>query len=218
MSYIVKDTSGGVETAPIPAGMHHAICYALIDIGTQPKFGNFPSRRKTVFIWELPDQRIEIDRDGKKLNLPRAISEKFTTSLASKSNMRPMLESWRGKQFTQQELDGFDMSKVVGANCFLNIIHEHGKGDKANRVYANVASVNPLPANMPRKKLENAPIVFHMDAFNGPVQIPETIPEWIRALIIQSDEYQAKVRPSNAPIQSNGNSDGQDVPEDDVPF
>ena len=216
MSYIVKDSGGGKDFAPVPTGMHHAVCYALIDIGTQPKFGNFPSRRKSLFIWEIPSERIDVERDGKKVNLPRAISEKFTTSLNEKGNLRPMLESWRGKSFTAEELAGFDMSTVVGANCFLNVIHKNGKGEKANRVYANVASINPLPKGTAKLKPENPPIVFNMDSFTGRVTIPTSIPEWITGLIIQSEEYQAKNSQQGEPEQSHGATGTAD--EENVPF
>lgn len=202
MSLIAKDTSNGTDFQPVAAGMHQAVCYAIIDIGTQPKFGNFPSRRKVMFLWELPSERIEFEKDGKKLNLPRAISEKFTLSLASKGNLRPMLESWRGRQFTAQELEGFDMANVIGANCFLNVVHANGKGEKANRVYANVAAVNPLPKGTNKLKPENPTLVFSMDDFKGPVTIPVAVPEWITALIIQSDEYQQKQRADSGPAHN----------------
>jgi hypothetical protein len=217
MSLIAKDTSNGQDFAPIPSGLQHGVCYAVIDIGTQPQFGNYPSRRKVVFCWEIPGERIELERDGKKVSMPRAISEKFTLSLASKGNLRPMLESWRGRPFTAEELEGFDVGNVIGANCFLNVVHAQGKGEKAGRTYANVASVNPLPKGMAKVKPENPTLVFSMDDFKGPVMIPPEIPEWIEGLIKQSEEYNMKLRASNAPAQvaPNGTSDHVD---EDVPF
>lgn len=217
MSLIAKDTSNGVDFEPIPAGLHHAVCYAIIDIGTQPAYGNFPSRRKAVFIWEIPGERIDLVRDGHKVSLPRAISEKFTISLASKGNLRPMLESWRGRVFTAEELEGFDIANVLGANCFLNVVHAKGKGEKANKTYANVASVNPLSKGMPKLKAENPLLCFSMDDFKGAVVIPPEVPEWIEGLIKQSEEYNAKLRTSNAPAFT----DSERVPDeilDDVPF
>lgn len=216
MSLIARDTSNGVDFAPIPTGMHPSVCYGVIDIGTQPQFGNFPARRKVIFCWEIPGERIELEKEGKKLNLPRAISEKFTLSLASKGNLRPMLESWRGRAFTAEELEGFDVGNVLGANCLLNVIHEKGKGDKANKTYANVASVNPLAKGMPKLKPETPTILFNMEDFTGPVQIPAQLPEWITALIIQSEEYAAHQRMTNAPPPSSGQ--GNENLDEDVPF
>lgn len=220
MSLIAKDKSGS-DFAPIPAGMHHGICYGVVDLGTQPAFGNFPSRRKVVFLWELPDERgdFEITRNGtkEKANLPRAISALYTLSLSSKSNLRPMLEGWRGRAFTEQELDGFDVMNVVGANCLINVIH-NTKGDKT---YANVKAVNPLPKQMVKKTAENPPLKFSMDDFPAgtPIQQPPNIPDWIWARVTQSDEFirlsQTPGRPDPTEEQMANITDG---PDELVPF
>lgn len=219
MSLIAKDTSNGADFAPIPPGMQHAVCYAVIDIGTQPSTGNFPARRKVVIIWELPHELIELERDGVKKKLPRAISERFTLSLASKGNLRPMLESWRGRPFTEEELAGFDMKHLLGVNCFLNVVHQKGKGEKAGRTYANVASVNPLAKGMAKIPPTNALLLFSMDDFTGPVTIPEAVPEWIEACIKQSDEYKAKanINPNHPTEAQMANIDETAVVED-CPF
>ena len=216
--YIVKDTGGGQEFEPVPSGLQHAVCYGLIDIGTQPQFGNYPSRRKTIMIWELPMIRGEFEKDGVKKSLPRAISEKFTASLSSKGNLRPFLESWRGREFTEDELKGFDLSKVVGANCYLNVIHKKGKGEKANRTYSNIGSISPLPHGTKSIKPENPPVVFHMDDFKGLITIPDGIPEWIQALIKQSDEYQARNGQGHQPPPNTADERSQENLDEDVPF
>lgn len=213
MSLFVKDTAPGKTFEPLPAGMHQAVCYAAIDIGTQPQFGNYPARRKVIFCWEVPDERITLERNGVPVSLPRAISAKYTLSLAAKGNLRPMLESWRGRPFTPEELAGFDLGNVVGANCFLNVVHAHGKGEKADRTYANVASVNPLAKGMPKVQPGNPVVVFSMDG-QGPWEIPPEIPDWIVGLIKQSEEWQGASNPaSHVPPPA------QEQPlEDDIPF
>jgi hypothetical protein len=215
MPLIAKSKGSGTDFSPIPAGMQQAVCYAIYDIGTQPQQGNFPSRPKVLFCWEVPSERIDIEQDGKTVNLPRAISQKYTLSLNEKGNLRPMLESWRGRKFTAEELDGFDVGKVIGANCLLNIVHANGKGDKATRVYANVASVNPLAKGMAKLQPENPTVVFSMGDFNGPVTIPEHTPEWIHDLITQSDEYITKAQqpaPAPAMATAGGLDDDERVP------
>jgi len=221
MSLIVKDTSNGTDFAPIPAGMHHAVCYAVIDIGTQPQTGAFPSRRKVMINWEIPHEVIAVEVDGKKKNLPRATSERYTLSLANKGNLRPMLESWRGRPFTEVELAGFDLKNLLGVNCFLNIVHAKGKGDKANRTYANVAAVNPLAKGMAKIPAVNPLVLFSMDDFSGPVTVPDSIPEWIATLIKNSDEYKAKANINpNHPTEAQMANIDADCPDDgeNVPF
>jgi hypothetical protein len=81
--------------------------YGIIDLGTHtedsPQFGR-KTQHKMMIQWECPEYRIEIEKDGKKLDLPRAISRRYTMSLGKKANLRKDLEAWRGKPFTDDEV------------------------------------------------------------------------------------------------------------------
>ena len=54
---------------------------------------------------------------------PAAISKEFTLSLHERANLRRVLISWRGRQFTAEELGGFELANVLGANAMLNVVH-----------------------------------------------------------------------------------------------
>ena len=194
MSTIAKDT-GGVDFDPVPAVMQHAVCYAVIDIGIQPQNNPlFKPKAKVVFIWELPYVKIKIKKEWTpgqppfEKELPRAISETFTLSLSEKSNLLPFLQSWRGKAFTEAQLNGFDVRTVAGANCLLNIIHETKNG----KTYANIATAVPLMPTMTKLVPVNPIIKFSLDDYPAEVTIPAAIPDWIKAKIMQSKEYIAK--------------------------
>jgi hypothetical protein len=123
MALTAKENSGpGI--VPIPEGVYVATCYAVIDLGTHtsPVYGN--ERRKVLLQWEIPEVRGDFERDGKKVNLPRAISQCYTLSLSEKANLRSDLEAWRGRKFTAEELNGFDLKTILGAACQLQIVHE----------------------------------------------------------------------------------------------
>jgi hypothetical protein len=110
---IAKDTSNSRPSRdPIPAGMHIARAYGLFDLGTHYDEKFDKSRREVVIVWEIAAERIEVDRDGKKTNLPRAISKRYTLSLHEKARLRADLESWRGRPFTSEELAGFEMKTI----------------------------------------------------------------------------------------------------------
>lgn len=217
MSLTVKESTK-VDRDPIPTGLHHAVCYGLIDIGTQPAFGSFPSRPKVLFMWELPGETIEFEKDGVTQKLPRAISQKYTASLSDRGNLRPMLEAWRGRPFTAEELAGFDLKNVVGANCFIGVVHKLGKGKNAGKTYAEVDSVNPLPKGMVKVKPVNPLITFSMDEGTGPIQIPEGIPEWIQNLIKASDEYQIRAEQKPHEAAPPAGDAASENPDDDIPF
>src|SRR6478609_2468498 len=112
MSLTAKQT--GTSINPIPEGVYLGVCYSVVDIGVQysKEFEN--ASHKVIVSWELPELRIEMERDGKKVNLPRAISKRLGVSLDEKAILRKDVESWRGKAFTKEELRGFDLKKLVG--------------------------------------------------------------------------------------------------------
>ena len=79
-------------------------------------------------------------KDGR----PFAIFKNYTLSWSEKANLRLDLQSWRGKPFTQEEMQRFDLKNVLGAWCMLNIIERPGKND--NKMYTNVDGVTPVPS------------------------------------------------------------------------
>jgi hypothetical protein len=105
-----------------------------------------------------------------------SIGSSFTVSLSKKSTLRSFLESWRGKQFTKEELAGFDLFNVLGVACQINVVHENS--DNGN-TYANIKAVMPLPKGMSRPKAENPLLKYSpedAEAFNA-------LPEWIQKKI-----------------------------------
>ena len=51
------------------------------------------------------------------------IAKEYTVSLNEKANLRKDLESWRGKEIQPTELEGFDMTNLLGVQCTLQIMH-----------------------------------------------------------------------------------------------
>ena len=181
--------TGGSDFEPTPAGLYHTICYGVIDIGTRTKEyqGNEYDAHELVIIWEIPECRIEVEKDGESLDLPRVISKRYTLSLSPKSNLFKDLVTWRGKQFTDKELEGFDLSKLLGVNCQLNVIHTK----KNDKIYANVGNIVPAPKDSNGKarkdKAENDLLYFSFE--DMATDIPETMPDWIKKLIQESHEW-----------------------------
>ena len=123
------------EFTPAPEGLHAAICCDVVDLGMeQSPWGQL---HKIQIRWQ-------IDEINPKTQKRFIVVRKFTLSLAEKSNLLPILEAWRGKKFTKQELDGFDLEKLVGANCQVQVVHNIKSEDE---VYANVQAVVPPARN-----------------------------------------------------------------------
>lgn len=208
---------GGQDFDPISVGLHNAVCYAVIDIGTQPSNSpQFREKNQSVFIWEIPGERIEMVKDGVKKSLPRAISSFYTVSLSQKSHLRPMLESWRGRAFTDKELEGFNIGKVAGACCQLNITHKLRDG----KPIAQISAVVPLPKGQKPFKPENPICVFDLEAFlkSDADDLPADIPDWIKGKILQSREWEKDQQERKGAAPERAEAAGTGNLDEDVPF
>lgn len=182
-----------------PVGTHIARCYQVIDLGTQKSTYKDQERwlPKVMLTWELlGDEKME---DGR----PFSISNRYTLSLSDKSILGPMLEAWRGKSFTPQERDGFDIKNVLGAYCMLNVVH-NTSGDKT---YANVSAVMALPKGTPKPEAVNANLYFNLDTDDV-----AALPEWIQNIVKQSREL------SGGDMEEPQSRDTFEDMMDDVPF
>jgi len=186
MSLILKDEKPVRE--PHPAGVHDAVCYCIADIGTHHEQTPWGAKdtRQVVVAWELPKLRIEIEKDGKKLDLPRAYSQTYTLNFGSLAKIRQHLELWRGTEFTKEELQGFDIKAVLGACCQLQLVHK--TSETTGKKSARIATIIPWEAGRKKIKAENEHQWFSLDEGND---IPANIPKWIREKIENSQEWVA---------------------------
>ena len=205
MGITAKEGEGGSKRGLIEEGIQHAICYAVYDLGTQYSEVYEKHSRKVLISWELPEHRITIDKDGKELNLPRAISKQYTVSLHEKATLRKDLESWRGRAFTSKELEGFDLCNVLGVNGMVQVIHRQVE----RNTYANVQTVLPLMKNMEKRKSENTLRYF---SFEEDAAIPENTPDWIVEMIEKAEEWGKETH-------NGSEEESPPLPEDDdIPF
>ena len=181
MLTVSAESSGTFEMCP--AGPVAARCNCLIDLGTQQSDyqGETKSQRKLLISWELAETRTDGD--------PFTISRRFGLSLHEKSALRGFLQAWRGRPFTDEELAGFDLRRLLNAPCLLNIVHTERNG----KSYANIQSVTPLPKGMSAPELAAPPVTFDIDAPDA-VEVLETLSDSLVATIEAAPEWQARVR------------------------
>jgi hypothetical protein len=115
--------------------LYDAVCMGIVDLGFQSvEFkGDKKELPKVMLMFEFPNETIEIDGEIK----PRQLSKLYTLSLHEKSNLRKHLNSWRKKEFTEEELDGFDLRKLIGVQCRVDV--KHDKVD--DKTYANIDAI-----------------------------------------------------------------------------
>lgn len=199
---IAKDSGGGsFEQAPV--GTHVARCHKLIDLGTtlQEFQGEAKKRHQIIIGWELPN---ELMTTGEFAGQPFTTSAFYTLSLHEKANLRHILKNWRGRDFTEAELAGFDLKTILGATCMLSITqNEKGR--------AEVGAVMALPKGTTVPAAVNPPTYFSFDEFDQSVF--DSFSDKMRALIGKADEYKARgAEPAKQPEPAG------DFQDDDIPF
>jgi hypothetical protein len=177
MGFIASNEGGNFEMTP--EGVHVARCYRMVDLGTQISEyqGQKKSQRKVMVSWELLGE----DRmaDGK----PFAVSKRYTLSMHEKAQLRNDLEAWRGRAFTPEEEHQFDVSKVLGNYCMLNIVHSVSNG----KTYANIASIMPMPKGMPKPQAVEDAYLFDID--NPDMDIFNRFGDKLKATITSAPEW-----------------------------
>ena len=198
MTTIIAKTSE--QTYPkVPIGMHKARCIKVIDLGTQKQDfkGDVSWKRQALVIWELPEQ---LSND-----LPMTISKFYNLSLHEKSNLGMDLVSWRGRPFTATEADGFDIIKLLGQTCQLQVMHKDNGKEK-------ITNILPLPKDMKINEQYNSSVSFSIDDFQkGQKESFSQLSEGIRNMILRSKELDGLDQSDNGD-EGNGNNIGE------VPF
>lgn len=151
MAIVAKDTRK--KYTPAPEGMHQAVCVDVVDHGMQET--GFGEKHIIDLRWQINETEPE---SGK----PFLVVNRYNLSLHKKSNLRHHLEAWRGKKFSPEELEGFDLEKLLGINCQLQIIHNDSDN---GTTYANVQTIVPIPKSM--KKMVSTDYTRFKDRDNG---------------------------------------------------
>lgn len=205
MATYASDTGGGKDFDPVPEGSHLAVCDMFVDLGLQD--GHFGAKHKVYLRWQIPALRLKYEKDGVEHEGPMSIGAQYTLSLSEKSNLRPMLQSWRGKAFTPDELKKFDVTTVLGAPCMITVTH---KPKPEGGVYANVGAVAKLPAGIPAPTLEGELLIYDADNKGSWEKLRPWLQEKIR--------NQVEARQDSLPEQRGEPAYADADLDDDVPF
>jgi hypothetical protein len=128
MAIIAKKEKGNF--IPCPEGLWPGVCCDVVDLGM--KETQWGPKHKVQIRWLAAAEPKRTDGN------PHMVSGKFTLSLHEKAKLRQMLEVWRGKKFTDAELEGFDLEVLIGAPCMLQVAHETSRTDGSEYAFAQV--------------------------------------------------------------------------------
>ncbi len=200
----------------VPTGLHLAICYDMGELGTSDDtFQNETKQRRKVWLGFEVCSETRQDNDGKDYCL--SIGSTYTASLGKKATLRAVLESWRNKPFTDEELARFDLKNVLGKPCMINVVHEaktNGGGTKAV-----IKTINPMIKGMPVPAQVNPTRLLEFEDFDWTAF--NALPEFLSKEIKRSDEFKAMEGPELV-FQSQDDPTkalfGSEVEEEPLPF
>jgi hypothetical protein len=190
------------STPPLEAGLYPARCVQLIDLGEQMNELAGKLQRQVMLMFEIPSERISVNGEDK----PRMISATYTASLSDKAKLRSVLESWRGKQFTEDELACFDLRNILNVVCSLSVIE---KTSKTGNKYSSIGSISRVMKGIAVPPAETPILAFDLDEDDCLAKLA-TLPDWVQERVKQGETYKRLTDPSP--------DDLPDVDPDDTPF
>lgn len=166
---------------PVEPGVYLAVCVHSIDLGEQ--LCEYKDKGKTYnnqvqLVFELAGETVEIDGE----QVPRTLSRTFNFARGKNSGLRKFVQSWLGKQLTDEAFGEFDTNDLVGVPAQLSVIlNESGE-------YANIDTVMALPKGMPAPKPTLPLLRFDLEPWDETAFA--ALPDWAQEKIKKSSQYQ----------------------------
>lgn len=177
----MKPLKSAGDFKQVPEGPHAAMLYSLIDMGTQEgTYQGKPAKpkRKIAMRFELHGVDAAMD-DGR----PMSIGKTFTLSSSSKGNLRPFMEGWRGKAFSDEEFEAFDLKNMLGKPAIITVV-EDGE-------YRVINGVSRLMSGMVAPVQFNPSIYLSLDPEEYDGQMFDMLSDKMKETIRLSPEWKA---------------------------
>jgi hypothetical protein len=160
----------------------------------------------------------------------------YTASLFEAAALRKDLESWRGKSFTEEELAGFDISKLIGCTAKIEVGHTQATE------FSPGGNPKILALREPKDGVQvvdthNDTLIFDLDIYCNEWRVDkdgkslsddqskamcdvfESLPDWQKNDINESYELvAAKKEFEDRPIEDTVSTDNSEGFDDDIPF
>jgi hypothetical protein len=137
---VAKNTEAKFKSHP--EGQFIGRCVDTINLGEKvEEYPGTPPKlvSKCALVFRTGERN---DETGEYIDIAR----EFSISMGDKSNLRKFLEQWRGKPYTEAQLDeGVPLHKLTGNWGLLSVSH---KTSGAGRTYANIAACVGVPKQM----------------------------------------------------------------------
>lgn len=184
--WILIEPENKSSIPPLEAGSYAGRCIQVIDLGTHMEQYKGEKEEKPVrkvrIVFELPDELVTYkEENGQE---PRMIGIDYPFSFHKKANLRKFLETWRGREFTEEELQGFDISKLLWVPGLVQVAQYT---NKEGNTRSKISTVWVLPKSMQCAPQVNTSVLYTPVEHNA--EIFAKFPEWIQKEICSSQEW-----------------------------
>lgn len=201
----MKAPASKPKSDPFPQGTHNAVCYGVVDLGTQEVVfqGTKKMQRKLRVQWEVPALRVSYTKDNVEHEGPKVVGKTYTFSTFEKAALAQHLAAWG-----ITDIKTFDFKELIGRACMLNVVQKQIEGGD---MISYISAVMQMPQGMPEMKMENPSLYYSID--EDGLNIPDNIYGWLQEKIKASPEFaNAGTPPQNQQEEPAFN------PTDDIPF
>ena len=219
MSMMVR-SEGNSEIKQLEPGVYTGIATAIIDLGIQENMRYGKQQRKAIIVWNIVGETVKVNDE----ELPRVISKEYTMSLGEKSTLRKDLEAWRGRPFTTEELQGFDLKNILNVPCQLQINQQ----EKNGKTYVNIAAIMAIPKGMSVAPVDSTYVfdTYDLSTWENYDKIANWIKEKIKKALNLAEtqldlyikDYEENKKEQEGKKQEEETEDDTEVPQDDLPF
>ena len=195
-SFPKKEKNENLEL--VPQGMHPAIIYGVINVGTQD--GEYQGRptasNKLKLVIEIPGHR-QLYWKEDTIPTPSAMIMDFNYSVSKnkksgkKSKLLLLIESLFGPLQESQYLS-FDISQLAGLKIFANIVHYYKQNGDLGAKVDSISQFNPAYVNPDTLVLTNELLIYSVQMGYENLSFAK-LPFFYRNLVKESHEGKAPI-------------------------
>lgn len=175
MSIIVTggSTGGNYKPHPVDGSPYTAVCCDVVDEGWQRNTYNGEERTRycIVLVFFCGEWTEPKEIEGETKTFPMTVRKRFTASLHEKAALRAFAKTWRGADFTDEEVaGGFDFERMLGAGGLLQLSSFEYDGKQ----FTGIDTIMRLPKGMSAPEIPaEYTRVQDRDDWTGPAPHPD---------------------------------------------
>jgi len=181
----VGSTQNNSEYEMPPEGMQAGVCIWVVNLGEHLNPRSQKYQPKVSLTFELPRCLMKDDR-------PFVISAQYTNSFYGSSIAKSHIGTWFNKRITDEAALSFDWFKLAGRHATVQVQYsDDGK-------WANIAGLTPPNPADKDLAVFNDIITWTF----GEGALPQSLPDWIKAKVMSSREWNEQGQQNEGPTQS----------------